>query len=228
MLMPGFSSTRVPVRVRLFLAIGITLALAPILLPSVQEAVSSMQPDRLATLIISEIMIGAMIGMFGQFFFMALETLGNAATMAIGYGPVPGTAIESSEPQPALVSILTMAAVTLLFITGQYWEILRGLVESYAAMPVAQLFSTQIALSRITVVVADAFLLALRISSPFIIYAVVVNFAIGLTNKLTPQIPVYFISLPVILMGGLLLLYFTAPEMLHLFIDGFAEWLARG
>jgi flagellar biosynthesis protein FliR len=228
MLMPGFSSARIPGRARLFLAIGITLVLAPLLLPAVTEIVAAMPPEELATVIISEILTGAMIGILGQLFFMALETMGTAASMAIGYGPIPGTAIEDSQPQPALASLLTMTAVVLLFVTGQYWEILRGLSASYAALPVAQLFSAQIALTRVTGVVADAFLVALRIASPFIIYAVVVNFAIGLTNKLTPQIPVYFISLPFVLGGGLLLLYFAAPEMLHLFLDGFASWLLRG
>ena len=87
-------------------------------------------------------------------------------------------------------------------------------------------FGTRLALNRMTDALSASFLVALRITSPFIIYAVVVNFSIGLINKLTPQIPVYFISLPFVLFGGLLLLYFVAPELLHLFIDGFAD-LAR-
>lgn len=228
MLMPGFSSARIPARIRLFLAIGITLVLAPLLLSDVQNVVTATAPEELATIIVSEILTGAMIGISGQLFFMALETLSTAVSMAIGYGPIPGTAIEGLEPQPALASLLTMSAVVLLFITGQYWEILRGLSASYSALPVAQLFSAQLALTRITGVAADAFLVALRIASPFIIYAVVVNFAIGLTNKLTPQIPVYFISLPFVIGGGLILLYFAGPEMLRLFLDGFASWLLRG
>jgi flagellar biosynthetic protein FliR len=228
MLMPGFSSARIPPRIRLFLAIGITLVLAPLLLSDVANVVTATSPEALATLIVSEVLIGAMIGILGQLFFMALETLGAAVAMAVGFGPIPGTAIEDINPQPALASLLTMSAVVLLFITGQYWEILRGLSASYAALPVAGLFSAQLALTRVTGVVADAFLVALRIASPFVIYAVIVNFAIGLANKLTPQIPVYFISLPLVIGGGLLLLYFAAPEMLHLFLDGFASWLFRG
>jgi flagellar biosynthesis protein FliR len=228
MLMPGFSSARIPGRIRLFLAIGITLVLAPLLISGVTEVVAATPAERLPTLIISEMLIGSMIGLLGQLFFMALETLATAASMAIGYGPIPGTAIEGLDPQPALASLLTMSAVVLLFITGQYWEILRGLSASYSALPVAGFFSAQLALTRITGVVADAFLAALRIASPFVIYAVIVNFAIGITNKLTPQIPVYFISLPFVLGGGLLLLYFAAPEMLHLFLDSFAAWLLRG
>jgi flagellar biosynthesis protein FliR len=38
MLMPGFSSSRVPVHVRLFIAVALTLALAPLLLPVLRAA----------------------------------------------------------------------------------------------------------------------------------------------------------------------------------------------
>ena len=51
---------------------------------------------------------------------------------------------------------------------------------------------------------------------------------VGIANKLTPQIPVYFISLPVVLAGGFILLYFTIGESLRLFMMGFMGWLARG
>lgn len=227
MLMPGFSSTRVPVQVRLLLAIAITLVLAPLLLPDVRAAIAGQPSEALVTSIVSEMLIGATIGVMAQLFFLALETLATAATMAIGFGPIPGTAIEGLQPQPTLVSFITMSAVVLLFLTGQEWEVLRALSASYVAFPVTEFFSAQFSLARLTTSAAESFLLSLRITSPFIIYAVVVNFSVGLVNKLTPQIPIYFISLPFIFLGGLLLLYFVAPEMLHLFIDGFASWLAR-
>jgi flagellar biosynthetic protein FliR len=49
----------------------------------------------------------------------------------------------------------------------------------------------------------------------------------GILGKLTPQIPVYFISIPFVLAGGGLILAFTASELLQLFMTGFADWLAR-
>ena len=51
---------------------------------------------------------------------------------------------------------------------------------------------------------------------------------VGIANKLTPQIPVYFISIPMVLAGGFFLLYFTIGESLRLFMMGFMGWLARG
>ena len=228
MLMPGISSTRVSARIRLFLAIAVTLVLVPLLLGPVQAALTDLSIATLGAVVVSEILIGAMIGVLGRLFFLALEALGNAATMAIGFGSLLGTAIDEAEPQPALVSLIMMGALVLLFITNQHWEILRGLFASYDALPVTERFGSRLALNRLTDALSASFLVALRITSPFIVYAVIVNFSVGLTNKLTPQIPVYFIALPFVLFGGLILLYFIAPELLHLFIDGFADWLALG
>ena len=45
--------------------------------------------------------------------------------------------------------------------------------------------------------------------------------AIGFINKLVPQIPVYFISQPFTIAGGLVLLYLGAGTLLSLFADGF-------
>lgn len=226
MLMPGFSSPRVPPQIRLFFAIGVTLTMAPLIAPSIETALAGRSIETAAGILVSEVLIGAMIGIFARLFFLALETLGHAATQAVGLSVLPGSAVNDAQPEPALVSLVTISAVVLLFITNQHWEILRGLFASYDAFPVGEVIGPRPALSRVADALMDSFILALRIASPFIVYAIIVNFSIGLTNKLTPQIPVYFIALPFIVFGGLMLLYFIAPEMLHLFTDGFSAWLA--
>jgi flagellar biosynthetic protein FliR len=99
----------------------------------------------------------------------------------------------------------------------------RALIGSYTFAPVGALLSPQAALDDLTTSLADAFLLALRLGSPFIAYGILVNLAIGFLNKLTPQIPIYFISLPAVLAGGLILLYLGIGTMLSLFADGFVD-----
>jgi flagellar biosynthetic protein FliR len=229
MLMPGISSPRVPAQIRLLLALALTLALTPLLLPMVQPALVDLAPVTLAPLIVSEILIGAMIGMLGRIFFLSLQMLATVASNAVGFGNIPGSpAIEEGEALPELVSLITLTATVLLFLTDQHWEILRALAASYSALPPTGGYGAQFGLMQIANSLSQACFLALRITSPFIVYSVIVNLAIGLTNKLTPQIPVYFISAPFVLLGGLFLLYFTVKEFLRLFMDGFSGWLAGG
>jgi len=228
MLMPGFSSPRIPVNVRLFLCLAVTLALTPFLGPPLEKIVTGIPLLGLARLIISELMIGGMIGLMGRVFFAALETLGMAIAMQIGLANGLGAPIDENEPLPSVATLLTFFATTLLFITDQHWEVLRGLVASYRALPVAAGFGAQFGLIQVADCFSKAFFLALRIASPFILFALIVNLAIGLLNKLTPQVQVYFVSAPFVVAGGLFLLYFTFRQIMDLFMAGFTAWLRHG
>ena len=69
--------------------------------------------------------------------------------------------------------------------------------------------------------------IALRVASPFILYGFLFHVAVGLINKLAPQIPVYFISTPYALGGGLLLLYFGMAALVSQFVAGFFRVFAN-
>lgn len=228
MLMPGFSSERVPVQPRLFLTLAITLALAPALIADVEAGMTDTSAGAIAWLVASEMLKGGVIGLLGRFFFLALKSMATVIANAIGLGQLLGAQIEDPELAPPIVSFITLCATVLLFATNQHAEVLRGLADSYAALPVQRGFAPQANLVHLTDVASRTFVLTLRVAGPFIAFAIVVNLAIGLTNKLTPQIPVYFISLPFIVAGGLLLFYLVGKQFFQLFISSFATWLATG
>jgi flagellar biosynthetic protein FliR len=115
-----------------------------------------------------------------------------------------------------------------MFASGLHLELLRGLIESYSTLPPGRGFAARLALVDIADQITAAFLVALRIGSPFIIYSIIVNFAIGVTNKLMPQLPVFFIATPFVLIGGLFLLLMTAPDFIEHFEAAFATWLLEG
>jgi flagellar biosynthetic protein FliR len=227
MLMPGYGSTNVPAQVRLLLAIAVSLALAPFALPTLLDKVHDASPTGTVSLIASEMMIGVLVGLMGRIFFIALQTLATASAMAIGLGSMPGVQTDESEPLPALVPLIVTSATVMFFLTDQHWEVLRGLSASYTVWPPQRGFDVVTALTQLSDRMSDAFALTLRISSPFLIYGVVVNFAVGLANKLTPSIPVYFISMPFVLAGGLILLQITISESLLQFNFGLAAWLGE-
>ncbi len=227
MLMPGFSSARVPVHVRLFIAVAVTLALSPLLVPVLRAALPQVAPDAMLALIVSETVVGALIGLMGRLFFLALQFMATAAAMFIGLSNT-GAPIEDTEPVPAFAALITLTATLLFFLADQHWEVLRALIGSYSALPVTEPLAAAFSLAKLTDAATSAFLLALQISAPFIVYALIINFMVGIANKLTPQVPVYFVSVPAVLAGGFILLYFTIGESLRLFMMGFMGWLARG
>ncbi len=227
MVIPGFGSNRVPVHVRLFIALSVALALSPLLAPGVQASLPDEQLGTVAGFIGAELLTGAFIGFLGRIFLAALETLTTLVSMAIGLSNMPGMPIDGVDSLPPVANLFTVTATAMVFITNQHWEILRGLAASYEAIPVAAAGGRN-NLEQFAEQLGRTFILALRVCSPFIVYTVVVNFAVGLVNKLTPQIPVYFISMPFVIAGGLYFLYLVIAEAIMIFLDGYFTWLQIG
>jgi flagellar biosynthetic protein FliR len=220
MLMPGFGSARIAVHVRLFIAVAVTWALLAHLWDSILPHVN-IDAAAMLLLIASEFLIGATIGMVTRLYTLALQFAGSVIAMTGGFGGMAGAAVDEAEPQAPLTVIITTCALLLLFALDFHHEVLKALVASYQVAPMGRFFDAQGALIDIADTVSQSFYLTLRLASPFIAYAILANLAIGFVNKLAPQIPVYFVSLPFIIVGALTLLYFGVGIMLSLFGDGF-------
>jgi flagellar biosynthetic protein FliR len=228
MLMPGLANSRIPVNVRLFLAFSATLALAPLLSGQIAKTLSEVAPAALIRLFISETLIGALIGFLGRIYFGALETLAGVIAMSIGLTSALAGPMEESEPVPAITALITLSVTTLIFVADLHWEVLRGLAASYSALPVSGLFDSRFDLVQVSNCLTKSFFISLRVSSPFIVYALIANFAVGLASKLVPQIPIYFITVPAVIAGGLLLFYAVCKPFMEIFTEAFSTWLAAG
>jgi flagellar biosynthetic protein FliR len=223
MIAPGLSSLRVPVRVRLFLALSISLALAPLLAPQAAEAVEGNDPAQVLRMLGSETIIGVLIGLLARLLLMALQTMAMAVANSVGLGGIPSVGAAGPEPTPAAADLFVMTAIVLIFVADLHYEILRAVVGSYEVVGPGEGVDARAALVAVTDRIAEAFFVGLRLAAPFFLYAVVVNFAVGIVNKLTPQIPAFFVALPFITAGGLLVTAFAIREMMIAFLDAFAR-----
>ncbi|PTW60170.1 flagellar biosynthetic protein FliR [Breoghania corrubedonensis] len=228
LVIPGFSSDRVAMRIRLLMAVASTFAMAPMLLPIMRQAMPDLGPATTVRLIAGELYIGLLIGLMGRAFIAALEMIGTLMSMAIGMNNIPGVPVGGGETMPPLASLLSVTATAMIFITDQHQEVFRGLAQSYMRLPPSLAIQPLEGLEQFADQLSVAFFLALRIGSPFIVYSVAVNFAIGITNRLTPQIPVYFISMPLIIIGGLYFLFVVISDFMRIFLDGYFSWLQYG
>ncbi len=228
MLAPGASMTQIPVQVRLFIAVAITLSLTPALLGAVDFGALDGGAPALARVLLTEILVGGLIGLLARFFLLALEALFAGVATMLGFANPFGVQLEAYEVLPPLATFVTLTATALIFITDMHWEILRGLVASYSVIPVGRGVKIDFALRHVTETLCEAFWLSLRISSPFFLYAGSVNLAISLISRLTPRISIFYISSPFVLMGGMYLLYLTIASSLAAFDAGVEAWMKVG
>lgn len=220
MILPGFSSARMPMQIRLFISVALSIAILP-LVWDVLYSKSTSDPLTLTKLIISESMIGIMFGMIARFYVIGLQFAGSALSSAISFTGPAGQDILEDTSENQLTNLLTFAGLMILFILDFHHIVFKAVAESYTSMPVGQMVNSQKMLITLTNTLSASFMIVLRLVSPFLVFGLMFNVAVGMINKLAPQIPVYFISTPYALMGGLFLLYLGIGALLRQFADGF-------
>ncbi len=231
MVLPGISSERIPMQARVFFALAVSIAIAPLVMAQIQPVV---QPNAETMLyyILTETMIGLLLGFFVRIFFLALEFGAIAAANFVGYGSVFAHAIESSESTTPLAMIVTLPATALFFILDLHILILDLLQRSYTMFPPVQPFDFEPTLRALTTTLGAAFRLAMQVGAPLIVFSLSINLLLGFLNKMVPQIPIYFVSTPFLLLGGLLVFYFLVGAMLLNFhatlMSYILEFMGRG
>lgn len=213
LLLPGVSSERIPPQTRLFFALAISLAIAPIVMGQLQPVVKP-NAETMLFYIVTETLIGMLLGFVVRIFFLALEFGAIAAANFVGYGSVFAHSIESSESTTPLAMIITLPATALFFIMDLHILILDMLQRSYQLFPPVQPFDFEPTLRAMTGTLGAAFRLAMQVCAPLIVFSLSINLLLGFLNKMVPQIPAYYISTPFLLLGGLLVFYFLVGAIL--------------
>ena len=225
MLLPGMGSTRIPMRFRALLAVGISLTLWSLLYDVAADATRAAGESGKPLLLAGEILNGLVIGLLARLLMVALQFSATILTNVIGLAPTPGLPVDDMEASPPLVSLISLTATALVFATDLHHELLRALVDSYTALKIGGPIDMGWYLDQLIGRLDQTSALALRLCGPFIVYSIAVNLAIGFANKFTPQISVYFVTTGMVAAGGLFLVYFTIDDWLGLFLEDFQSWL---
>jgi flagellar biosynthesis protein FliR len=220
MTLPGFGSSRVPSQIRLFTAVAISMAVLPVLWDSIYPRATAPGATYIG-LIVTETLIGVMYGMIARLYTLSLQFAGAILTTSIGFSAPGGSDVLEDSQDTQLTNMLTLSGLLLLFMMDFHHIVFRALVDSYDATPVGAIMDPQKMLITLTDTLRASMMIMLRLASPFLIYGLMFNVAVGLINKLSPQIPVYFISTPFLLAGGMFLLYLSIAALVRQFADGF-------
>jgi flagellar biosynthetic protein FliR len=225
---PGFSSARVPMQIRLFAVMGLTAALAPLLQEEMVKALARVPRDQHVYMILTELLIGSAIGLMARFFFLALQFAATAISNFIGLAGIPGVPLEEGDTGSPLATLVSSAAIMIVFAMGLHIELLIAILDSYRVLDPAAPLALQALTVNMVDVVSETSALALRLSAPFLIYGVIVNFALGMGNRFALHLSVYHATTGVVILGGFLLLYAIWVDWILLFTNSYQSWLIRG
>jgi flagellar biosynthetic protein FliR len=221
MLLPGLGETSLPVRIRLAIALLLTLIILPMHRSAFQVDMQSLAP--LATLMVQEIAVGIVLGATARVSVAALQVAGSVIAQQLGLGFV--TAVDPTQGQQGVLigNFLSLLGLTLLFATDAHHLVIAALHESYRIFTPGTAMPTSDVAALATRAFGAAFKIGLQLAAPFIVFGLVFNVGLGLLGRLMPQMQVYFVGVPLAIVLGFLILAAVLTTLMGVYLDYFTS-----
>ena len=122
---------------------------------------------------------------------------------------------------PVVAQLTSLLTLLTLLATDAHLLVIHTLAESFRLLPVAQM---PLAADGWRILVewgAQIFLLGLRLSMPVVATLLIVNLAIGVMTRASPQFNIFAVGFPITVGIGMLVLYVSLPQFLPILLDAF-------
>lgn len=218
---PILSEKSVPKRVKLGLGVIITFIIAPSL-PATDVTLFS--PNAL-WLAMQQILIGIALGFTMQFAFAAVRTAGEIIGLQMGLSFATFVDPGSHLSMPVLARIMDMLAMLLFLVFNGHLWLISMLVDTFHTLPIGGQPLNSNAFMTLARAGGLIFLNGLMLALPIITLLLTINLALGMLNRMAPQLSVFVIGFPITLTVGIILMAalmpLIAPFCEHLFSEIF-------
>ncbi|MDP3548524.1 MAG: flagellar biosynthetic protein FliR [Phreatobacter sp.] len=211
-LMPGLGERTLPMRVRLGVALLITLALFPLHRPLYD--IDLARPASVFLMLFMEMAVGFTLGMAARIAVSALLTAGVVIAQSMGIGFAMQVDPTQGQQGAVIGTFLSLIGVVLIFSTELHHLIIAAISDSFTVIRPGILPASGDAAQFLTTVMARSFLIAIQLSAPFLVFALVFNIGLGVLSKLMPQMQVFFVAMPVTIGVGFIILLLVVSVMM--------------
>lgn len=211
---PVFSSAFIPMRVRLIIALALTVVIAPIV-----PAVPQIDPLSLdaVVVILQQVLIGIAMGFIFHLVINAFIIGGQIIAMQMGLGfstmvdPVNGA-------QAPVLSMLFLMLVTLFFLLlDGHLLIIAVVAESFHSLPISTDGLLRQDFWQLASWGSDMFVGAMKIALPAITALLLVNMALGVMGRAAPQLNIFAVGFSITITGGFYIIMIMLPVVLPQF-----------
>src|ERR1700744_4403484 len=218
MLLPGIGTMGVPSRVRLVLALAVAFALTP----TVQNLYPPQAPQTsiaLGILIGQEVTAGVLVGAMASIIISALQVAGFLIASQIGLSYAQ-TVDPTQNTQGAVVgNFLTLLGTVMIFATNLHHLAIGAIAGSYRMLPPGGTLPTSYMAQLVIRLVSSSFALGFQLAAPFLVFGFAVYAALGVLAKLMPQLQIFFVTMPINILCGFVILLAMLVSMITLFLN---------
>ncbi len=205
---PIFGNPSIPVKVKLGLAVMLTVLVMPV----VEKSLPQVDPASGIGLIIllQQVLIGVAIGFVMRIVFVAVETAGELIGLQMGLGFAV-----FFDPHSGQIDIIgrflgVIASLAFLAMDGHLMMIAL-ISQSFSTLPVGLDGITNVTFTTLANWGGEIFKSGLQLSLPVLTALLITNLALGILTRVAPQLNIFAVGFPLTLSIGLFVLAFSMP-----------------
>ncbi len=211
MAMPMIGTRAVPARVRVMLAVALSVALAPVL-PAV-PLFDGLSSTTVLT-VLREVAVGVSIGFLLRLIFEAGAMAGEMIAQSTGLAFAQMADPMRGGSSGVIGQWFYLMFGLLFFTSNGHLALISLLVDSYKALPIGTALPDPHALAALAPTLAvQIFRGAMSLALPLVVAMLAINLAFGVLARAAPALNPMQLGLPVALLLGLVLLTLLAGEM---------------
>lgn len=192
---PVISSAQTPGRIKTALVFAISLTLFPLMANAVPNV--SFSPIPFLLLMISELLLGLLLGLVARLIFTAVEFGATVIGFQMGFAAA-NVFDPQSERQVALISQFQNIFAILIFLAvNGHYLFLQTAVLSYELLPPGQLNLSGEAVPYLMELSSHMFAIGVQFSAPVLAVLLLSGLILGILARVFPQLNVFLISFPI-------------------------------
>lgn len=204
---PFFSSQAIPKQIKAVFVIAVSILVAPIV-ASLPMARLELGMIPLVSEVAAGLVFGCSLSLLNEVLLFAGQILGVQFSFSLANLLDPNSEVQT----PLLAQMFSLMGTTVLLVSGLDRTMLAALIRSFAVAPLGRFFlDGQHALALVQMA-SGIFFAALQLAAPAMAATMLVEVAVAMVGKISPQLPVMAITVPaktitgyVILLGSLAL-----------------------
>ena len=215
-IVPFFGGSAVPARVK----VATATSLVVILYPALEATVPANQSLGFGAigfigLLAKEVLVGFTLGFIASLIFEAVQVAGRivdfqrGSTMGELYAPQLQTQVSEIGQFKLQLAIVIFIAI------GAHRYFIGALLQSYEFIPAFNYPKISAgwspALELIVVMTASVLSIGLQLAAPALIALLLTDLFFGIINRVAPQVNVFFLSMPVKMLVGIIIILIVLP-----------------
>jgi flagellar biosynthetic protein FliR len=220
-LLPAFNQNTVPATVKAAISLLLAILVFP-QMPLVSFTIAN-SPVFFFMIVLEQVFIGIIIGFTASFLWYFIVMGGEWIARDIGL--TQGTMNPFTEFQSDIFSIiLTILLIILFLVSGGHYFFIRVLFESFQYIPIGNFVWDTRSFSAILIILsASSFVVAFQFAAPVMGAIFLCTVALGLMNRVMPQMQVWILGIPIKVFIGTMVLIYSMPLMIHIFNLNFEQ-----